>query len=192
MLPKSLPKIRKQVTRKSHRSKNKSAGSLHEKSRDAHRLHRAAARQDRVAQLHGSRVKAQEPLVERVAFFRDAALMTLDTVGAEDDGGLSAEQVHQLVTAYLARHDGELSQLAQSRRAGRPPDRREIQLTQLKAKEEGEYTSGLWIPDLRDQENLANLKVWQGEWSALGTVGFVRVSKEGECRASGFPPRGDR
>lgn len=53
-----------------------------------------------------------------------------------------------------------------------------------------EYDSGLWIPDLRDEETLFSLRNWQGEWSGLNTMGFVRVTRKGEVKESSFPPKG--
>jgi translation machinery-associated protein 16 len=53
-----------------------------------------------------------------------------------------------------------------------------------------EYDAGLWIPDMRDEETLFSLRNWGGEWSGLNIMGFVRVSREGEIRASSFPPKG--
>jgi translation machinery-associated protein 16 len=49
--------------------------------------------------------------------------------------------------------------------------------------------SGFWIPEL-DEENLKMLKFWNGKWSALSTLRFVRITKDGRKLESSFPPKG--
>jgi translation machinery-associated protein 16 len=95
-----------------------------------------------------------------------------------------------LVEDYLGRHDEELAQIEAERRPGRPPSGRETGLKQRQANEQGEYVSGFWIPDLEDMENLQKLKDWDGKWSSLATLIFVRVTKDCKKKPSSFPPKG--
>lgn len=56
--------------------------------------------------------------------------------------------------------------------------------------ERKEYDAGFWMPDLRDRENLKALARWEGSWSSLAVMRFVRVVRGGGVRESGFPPTG--
>ena len=56
--------------------------------------------------------------------------------------------------------------------------------------EEREYDSGFWIPDMQDEGSLAMLKGWNGEWTALNTIKYVRLSRDGTLQTSNFPPKG--
>ena len=95
-----------------------------------------------------------------------------------------------MVEDYLGREDEELAKLKAERRPGRPPSNREALLKQAQTVEQGEYTSGFWVPDLEDMDNLGRLKDWGGQWSALATIKFVRVSRDGTKKDSSFPPKG--
>jgi translation machinery-associated protein 16 len=65
-----------------------------------------------------------------------------------------------------------------------------VAITQQLEADTKEYDSGLWIPDLRDEETLFTLRNWEGDWSGLNNMKFVRVMRDGEVRASSFPPKG--
>lgn len=53
-----------------------------------------------------------------------------------------------------------------------------------------EFESGFWLPDMGDEENIKKLAKWNGEWSSMSTLGFVRVARDGTRRKSIFPPKG--
>lgn len=108
----------------------------------------------------------------------------------EHTSPLSVTEIQVLVEDYLGRLDEELAQIEAERRPGRPPSGREINLKQHQATEQGEYTSGFWIPDMESLEILQKLKDWDGKWSSLATMKFVRISKEGKIKPSAFPPKG--
>lgn len=81
--------------------------------------------------------------------------------------------------------------LKESRRPGRPPHPREDKIYQAGLTVDSEWTSGFWMPDLRDTENLVRLQEWDGRWGSLATIRFVRVHKEGGgITKSSFPPKG--
>lgn len=63
-------------------------------------------------------------------------------------------------------------------------------LKQRVAKESDEYNSGYWMPDMRDEKNLEQLRSWNGEWTSLGNITFVRLSRDGTIKQSSFPPKG--
>lgn len=93
-------------------------------------------------------------------------------------------------TSYLGRHDEELAELKSQRRPGRPSSTREDLLQQFMKTEYREYNGGFWIPDMQDEGNLRILRQWNGEWTALNTFKFVRLSRDGTMQSSSFPPKG--
>lgn len=44
------------------------------------------------------------------------------------------------------------------------------------------------IPDLTKQLNIDLLDRWEGAWSFLGSMSYVRISKTGTVKPSSFPP----
>ena len=93
-------------------------------------------------------------------------------------------------SSYLGRYDEEITQLKSQRRYGRPSSTREDLLKQFMTTEYQEYEGGLWIPNLQDEANLGMLRGWNGEWTALSTIKYVRLSRKGTLRESSFPPKG--
>ena len=113
-----------------------------------------------------------------------------------------------ILSSYIDRDNDELGRLKSERRPGRPPSNREDLLKQRYARspstphylgtdallariatEQGEYSSGFWIPDLSDESNLEKLRVWNEEWSSLGQISFIRIHKDGRALPSSFPPK---
>lgn len=177
-MPSKLHKVQKRVNKK----KGDKINALHENSRDAQRLRRAGARDERVAKVTATREKANLPWLQRVAFFQDKLPDTLHP--------LEVERIRELVQEFLARHDEELAQLKAERRPGRPPSNKQNLLEQQIKQEELEYESGFWLPNLQDEETLMKLENWGGEWQSLAPLRFVRVVKDGDVKESQFPPRG--
>lgn len=117
-----------------------------------------------------------------------------------------AEQIHGLIqkffynaltyrvtlttTSYLSRYDEELAELKSQRRPGRPSSTREDLLQQFMTTEDREYNGGFWIPNMQDVGNLRILREWNGEWTALNTIKYVRLSRDGNLQNSSFPPKG--
>ncbi|MCJ1326366.1 hypothetical protein MMC10_003030 [Thelotrema lepadinum] len=175
-MAKSLNKVVKKVTKKKGNT-----NALHENSRDAKKLRKAASREDRLSRLAAVRVKLNQPYLQRVGFFRDIA--------QSSSGTFDIEESQRLVLSYIHRDNDELDSLKSERRPGRPPSNREDLLKQRIAAEQGEYSSGFWIPDLSDESNLEKLRVWNEEWSSLGQISFVRVHMDGRALPSSFPPK---
>lgn len=46
------------------------------------------------------------------------------------------------------------------------------------------------IPDISKQANIDLLDRWEGAWSFLGSMSYVRISKDGIIKPSSFPPSG--
>ena len=156
--------------------------SLHENSRDAQRLRRAGARDDRVARLSSIRDKMNKPWIDRVEFFQQRLPDTLHP--------LDIEYIQSLIKKYIERNDTEIDQLKAERRQGRPPSSRQTLFEQQRKTDEKEFESGFWLPNLQDEQTLVKLDEWQGDWVSLATFKFARVDSKGVLRESQFPPRG--
>ena len=177
-MPSKLAKVQKHVAKK----KGSKITSLHENSRDAKRLRNAGVRDDRVARLSATRERNNKQWIDRIAFFQQRLPGTLHP--------LEMEKIKVLILEYLARNDAELDLLKAERRPGRPASNRQTLLEDHKNTEEHEYESGLWLPNLQDEETLVKLDKWNGDWIGLGVLRFVRIDKSGGAKDSQFPPRG--
>ncbi|WPG97922.1 Hypothetical protein R9X50_00070500 [Acrodontium crateriforme] len=177
-MPSSLNKVQKHVTKK----KGAKISSLHENSRDAKRLRRAGARDDRVAKSESLHKKVNRVWLERITFLQDNLPDTLHP--------LDVAEIQALVREYLDRYNEEIDQLKAERRPGRPASTRQTQLEQQRQVENSEYESGFWIPNVQDEETLQKLDNWKGDWLGLGIMRFIRVNSTGDVLQSQFPPRG--
>ena len=160
-MPSKLAKVQKHVAKK----KGSKINSLHENSRDAKRLRRAGARDDRVARLSAIQKQTNKPWLDRIAYI------------------LHIGEVQALIGDYLNRNDEEVDLLKAERRPGRPASTRQTLLEDQKKTEQREYDSGFWLPNLQDEETLVKLDKWQGDWIGLGVMRFQSRSdwcSEGE------------
>ncbi|CAL5866250.1 uncharacterized protein PFLUO_LOCUS457 [Penicillium psychrofluorescens] len=176
-MAKTLQKVHKKISKK--RGK---VDSLNENSRDAQRLRRAGARDDRLSRHAKTTIKGRQPYMERIGHLYDAVQDT--------EKPLSDQEMAELIDQYINRDADEIEQLQQERRKGRPPSKREETLKLRTDTEEGEFRTGFWMPDLGDGDVLAGLKSWNGDWSGLSTLKFVRFTKDGGKQTSSFPPKG--
>ena len=137
-------------------------------------------------------------LVRRVAYFQAAAI----AISGSNDLGHIQQLIQRLVALtmfqlpslipyrYLERDDDELAKLEDERRPGRPRSTREDLLKQRKAMDEREYDGGFWMPDMMEEANLKILREWNSEWTQLGTLKYVRITRSGTVHESSFPPKG--
>ncbi|MCJ1483929.1 hypothetical protein MMC06_004097 [Schaereria dolodes] len=176
-MPKSLAKVHKKIIKKGG-----NITSLHENSRDSQRLRRASARDDKLARVSAARAKVNQSYIQRVAFFQSAAKAI--------DQPIDIDETQSLIRRYIRRDYPELSKLQSERRPGRPTSAREDLLRQRMVTEEREHDIGFWIPDMVAGDNLVLLRKWNGEWTSLSTLKFVRIGKDGEKKESAFPPKG--
>jgi translation machinery-associated protein 16 len=98
--------------------------------------------------------------------------------------------IQSLIAIFLSRFDEEFASLKAERRPGRPPVTRETAIKQQLEFDRKEYDSGLWVPDMRDEETLFSLRNWGGEWSGLNMMKWIRITKTGNVKESSFPPKG--
>jgi len=178
-MPSSLNKIQKHVNKKKPGSKST---ALHENSRDAIRLRRASARDDRVARVEALREKANDKFLLRVAFLQSSL--------ASSSAVHSVTETQSLIEKLLSRNDDALAEIKAERRPGRPASAKQGVLEQLMKEERNEYEGGFWVPDLRDEKTVETLARWGGHWNGLANMKFVRIDDQGRVRDSAFPPKG--
>ncbi|MCJ1392974.1 hypothetical protein MMC18_005846 [Xylographa bjoerkii] len=192
-MTKSLSKVQKKISKK-----GVNISSLHENSRNSQRLRRASARDDKLARVSAARAKVNQVHLRRVAYFQNAAKAA---TGLFDLGQiqqliqrsipLSAFYLPLLISyRYLERDDEEMARLEDDRRPGRPRSSREDLLKQRMAMDEREYDGGFWMPDMMETTNLKILREWNGEWTQLGTLKYLRIARSGTVHDSSFPPKG--
>ena len=91
---------------------------------------------------------------------------------------------------YINRDEEELARFRAERRPGRPSSTREDLLKQRMEIEEREYHTGFWVPNVGDEQDLALLRNWNGLWTSLSTLKYVRIARNGTKQPSSFPPKG--
>ncbi|KAG7419335.1 translation machinery-associated protein 16 [Fusarium sp. MPI-SDFR-AT-0072] len=181
-MPTTLHKTRKQISKK----RNGVVNALHEKSRDSMRLHKAGVRDQRIEKLAAARSKKEQPLVDRVAFFQQA----LRLKDRDNKGAPEIDEVQRMIHSFVHQYDEEYNETKKARRPGRPASVKE---DLLKAKInilEEEYKSGFVMPNLLDNVNVNALHLWEGSWSYLTQLKWVKVNSEGQVRPTSFPSGG--
>ncbi|RDW86760.1 translation machinery-associated protein 16 [Aspergillus mulundensis] len=176
-MPKSLQKVQKHISKK-----RGAIEALHENSRDAKLLRRAGTRDDRVARVSAAMAKGRQSYVDRILYFQESI--------PEGTVSLSENDIPDLVARYINRSVPEIEQLQSERRKGRPPSKREEALLQRTEAENKEFKTGFWMPDLTEEDVVSALVRWNGNWSGLSPLKFIRLTKEGGKQASTFPPKG--
>ncbi|PYH40268.1 translation machinery-associated protein 16 [Aspergillus saccharolyticus JOP 1030-1] len=176
-MPKTLQKVHKHIAKK-----RGAVEALHEFSRDARRLRRATARDDRVARVSANMSRGRQTYVDRISYFYETL--------PEDTTAMSEDEMKDIVARYINRSVPEIEQLQSERRKGRPPSKREEALLQRTDVENKEFKTGFWMPDLSDESVIKSLRAWNGDWSGLSTMKFIRITKDGGKQPSIFPPKG--
>lgn len=162
----------------SQRSIKKKSGPTHPHSRRATQLARVAHRKDKLSQAKSVRSRSSNAKVDRLSTL---ILMLPDDIDALPD----LASLHSFVAdTFLTRHNDELQELKADRRPGRPPQKREIELKEIVAKELQEYNEGLELPDFTNATNVKLLREWQGDPQALPLFRMVRISGKypGQCK----------
>ncbi|KAL2218473.1 translation machinery-associated protein 16 [Thermoascus aurantiacus ATCC 26904] len=177
-MTRNLYKIQKEIAKK----RGGKVEALHEKSRDAKRLRRAGAREERLARVAAAISKGRQLYLDRVTFFQECI--------QDASSPISDADLADLINKYIHRSDAEIEELQQERRKGRPPSKREEALKQRMQVEEKELTTGFWMPDLTQEEVRSRLASWNGDWSSLSTIQFIRFTRDGGKQPSIFPPKG--
>ncbi|KKY33761.1 hypothetical protein UCDDA912_g06262 [Diaporthe ampelina] len=172
-MPKSLEKTRKRIAKK--RNGNV---VLHEFSRDTKKLHKAQVRDERLEKLAAARKKHDQPLIHRITFFQGAAQKN-------EIQPFDLAKIQDLINQYVHQHDQELEELKKSRRPGRPASVKEDLLSLKVETLRKEQQNGFY---LSKQSNLDLLNRWEGAWSFLAAMSYVRITEAGTVKSSSFPP----
>ncbi|PWN22930.1 hypothetical protein BCV69DRAFT_280539 [Microstroma glucosiphilum] len=142
----------------------------HPRSRRAKQLDRVALRDVKLAQRRVVRDRSVSSRVQRII---NLTLLLPDDWECLPD----LPALHAFMNeSYLARHDDELKQLQEARRAGRPPSKHEVELKDLIEAERRDYNENMEIPDLLNATNVALLREWSGDSQSLGLFRLVRIS----------------
>ncbi|KAK2056856.1 hypothetical protein LY76DRAFT_606675 [Colletotrichum caudatum] len=178
-MPSTLQKARKHIAKK----RNGHDLALHEYSRDSKRLHKASIRDQKLEKLHASRNRKEQPLLDRARYFQKA----VQENGSEP---LELAAVQELIHKFVHQYDEEYAEVKKARRPGRPASPKEDLLKQKIANLEEEYRIGFYLPDLLDASNTLLLDRWEGSWSYLTSVAWVKIISDGNIKKSSFPPTG--
>ncbi|KAM5351763.1 hypothetical protein ACJ41O_004486 [Fusarium nematophilum] len=179
-MPSTLNKTRKQISKK----RNGVVNALHEKSRDSLRLHKAGVRDQRIEKLAAARSKKEQPLVDRVAFLQQALR------AKEVKDALGVEEVQRIIHSFVHQYDEEYDAVKKTRRPGRPASAKEDLLKVKISTLEDEYKGGFVLPDLLSSDNVNALHLWEGSWSYLTQLKWVKVNSAGQVRPTAFPSGG--
>ena len=107
---------------------------------------------------------------------------------------------------FVHQHDEEYDEVKSARRAGRPASAQEDLLRMKVETLEKEYRDGFcrfWthplqnipadhsdMPDLTSEANVQMLSRFEGSWTFLNSLTWVKVSAAGNVKPSSFPPQG--
>jgi len=97
---------------------------------------------------------------------------------------LSLPELHEIVQrVWLARHDTDIESERATRRKGRPPSAKEVNLVKIKESECEEYRTGLEVLDLTDAANVTLIRRWkQDDRAYLDILRYVRISSQDPLR----------
>ncbi|RFU26201.1 hypothetical protein B7463_g10133, partial [Scytalidium lignicola] len=175
----SVEKARKKISKKKG-----DITTLHENSRDSQRLRRAQMRDNKLQRVGAARRKIDQPFIERARYFQEA-------IRKNNSQPLGLDVIQPLIESFVHKNDEEFNTLKKARRAGRPASTREDLLRMKIGAIEKEYENGFYLPNLTDTDNVTFLDRWEGAWSYLTTLKWVRISKQGVIQpCSSFPPKG--
>ncbi|POR33368.1 Translation machinery-associated protein 16 [Tolypocladium paradoxum] len=178
-MPNSLSKTRKHIAKK----RGGEVNALHAKSRDSQRLHKAGVRDQRLEKLAAARYKKEQPIADRVAFFQDS-------LNEKGNTPLDVGTIQLLIHTFVHQYDEEYDTLKKARRPGRPGSAREDLLKMKISALETEYQRGFILPDVMKEESVKLLEDWEGSWSKLSALPWIKVSSYGQVRQADFPSKG--
>ncbi|ORY58864.1 translation machinery-associated protein 16 [Pseudomassariella vexata] len=179
-----MAKTSLEKTRKAIAKKKGPIEAVHQYSRDAKRLHRAVGRDVKLEKLAAARKRADKPFIERATYFQEA-------LRRNDNKPFQLDIVQELIKAYVHQYDEEMSELKKARRPGRPSSTKEDLLKMKIERLSKEHENGFLVPDLTTEDNTKLLDRWEGSWSYLTGMQWVRVANGGHVKPSSFPPKGD-
>ncbi|KAH6653208.1 translation machinery-associated protein 16 [Truncatella angustata] len=175
----SLEKTRKRIAKKKG-----PIDAIHQLSRDSKRLGRAQARDEKLDKVASAKKKMNKPWMERASYFQEA-------VKQNDGKPLDMAVIQDLIKGFVHQYDEELSEIKKTRRPGRPASTKEDLLKVKISTLEKEYQCGFLTPELTTEEDAQRFEKWEGSWTYLTGLKWVRISTDGKVSQSSFPPRGN-
>ncbi|KAI8082371.1 translation machinery-associated protein 16 [Thamnidium elegans] len=150
----------------------KNREAIHPYSRKAQQISRVYQRKEKLQKKENQ--KANNPMGERWIWFRYAF--------EEDKVVATKPEMHELVEAYLVRHDDEIEELEQDRHRGhkKPKGPRQDHLEALRISERNEYISGMELPDMTNGKTLKLLREWDGDKNSMPRMTTIRLQKPTE------------
>jgi translation machinery-associated protein 16 len=112
--------------------------------------------------------------------------------GLEDKGGepLTIDAVQELIQLFIHQYSEEHDALKKARRPGRPASTREDLLKNKIAALETEHEQGFYLPDIMSAAGVEILNSWEGSWTKLTTIPWIKVSTSDHSRPADFPTKG--
>ncbi|KAI9901188.1 hypothetical protein N3K66_003005 [Trichothecium roseum] len=178
-MPTTLDKTRKHISKK----RNGVPNALHEKSRDSMRLRKASVRDHRLAKLANARNKKEQPIADRVAYFQEA-------LRENQNEPLDIEKIQHLIEIFIHQYDEEFEEVKKARRPGRGASTREELLKNKIQLLETEHGQGFSLPDVMSEEGAKLLALWEGSWTYLTTIPWIKVNVKDGARKADFPSKG--
>ncbi|KAH8832665.1 hypothetical protein DL96DRAFT_670411 [Flagelloscypha sp. PMI_526] len=156
--------------KKQKSSSTKKEKVFHPDSRKAGQMNRKAVRKEKMDNLTKKRKNKAQDSADFHGLFFD--------VLPPDVEALSLDQLHQIIhDSWLIRNDAELEAERAERRKGRPKSMREMNLEQVRLRDNETYRTGLDVIDLTDPLTLALFRRWdQSDPAYLETLQCIRVN----------------
>lgn len=218
-MPKSMHKVQKHISKKkgaleAMHENSRDAKLLRRAGARDDRVARVSASMTRGRQSYGNCTPGfiylessinPSNIVDRITFFQEAIPEGATPFSDKDLSDLVTRFAHAgailflqfertltfiFLDRFINRSVPEIEQEKNERRKGRPPSKREEALVQRTEVEDKEFKTGFWMPDLTQEGVVLALSKWNGNWSGLSTMKFIRLTKDGEKQASTFPPKG--
>ncbi|KAK9453942.1 hypothetical protein V1511DRAFT_518314 [Dipodascopsis uninucleata] len=165
-IAKSLKKVEK---------KTKNSSAVHPRARKFKQLNKATLREKKLMKQKNDRDNAREAKLFRLKTFRNI----IDRLEHKRKQVFTEMEMKGFIEEFIARDDQELDKLKSERRPGRPTSTRQDYLQARRDLEAEEYATGFYSPNLLEQGNVDLFRRWNMEYSGIGLLKYVRISKEG-------------
>ncbi|KAI0051027.1 hypothetical protein FA95DRAFT_1570257 [Auriscalpium vulgare] len=153
----------------SKETKGKKEKIFHPGSRKAGQLNRTQVRKSKLAGQAAKRSQKHSSKTDFYGFFFHAM---------PDEGVLTLEELHGIVrNVWLTRNDDDLEEERKARRKGRPKSTKETKLEEIMLQEAEQYRTGMEVPDLTHEANVALFRRWdQVEFPYTQLLRHIRIS----------------
>ncbi|KAK9478055.1 translation machinery-associated protein 16 [Lipomyces japonicus] len=163
-IAKSLKKVEQKIKKKN---------AVHPKARKFLQLNRATLREKKLSKQKMSTTSRDAQTI-RLQAFRAA----IDEDAYKDRQSFTDDEIKTIITRFISRDDDEIESLQAARRPGRPSSTRQDALETRRDFEIEEFSTGFYSPDLLDEANVKLLRAWNLDYSGIGKLKFVRISRQ--------------